>query len=280
RRSVYVRWRLGSEVRDDEVVARDVFAGEVGQERRVGTHVSLAVRRVVGDVGEVHERVVVDVVPVAFTVVRAVAAVVRARAFVLLVRLPRDPGRVEHVGEVGSRGPLGRVGVVRDPEVRPGLEPQVVGQARVVVGRVVVLLCVRGDGQQRVDVRGRRAALDARPVGVLHHDEEHRTDGRRRQRGRGGGGRRPGRGRGGSRRPCRGRGGRPCRSRGGSRGRRPRGRRGGRWWPRAGGGRRRAHRRRDGQAVEPLRPAVPVDDDVVRLPRGHRRREAGGAIQT
>src|SRR5207244_3545251 len=51
-------------------------------------------------------------------------------------------------------------------------------------------------------------------------------------------------------------------------------------WPRAGRGRRRAYWRRDGQAVEPLCPAVPVDDDVVRLPRGHRRREAGGAIQT
>src|SRR5207244_4611954 len=225
RRSVYVRWRLGSEVRDDEVVAREGVAGEVGQERRVGTHVSRAVRRVVGDVGEVHERVVVDVVPVAFTVVRAVAAVVRARAFVLLVRLPRDPGRVEHVGEVGARGPLGRVGVARDPEVRSGLEPQVVGQARVGVGRIVVLLRVRADGQQRVDVRGRRAALDARPVGVLHHDEEHRTDGRRRQRGRGGW--RPRRGRrggGGRRRRRGGRGGggeRPRRGRGGGRRRRP-----------------------------------------------------------
>src|SRR5207244_12860457 len=129
RRSVYVRWRLGSEVRDDEVVVWDVVAGEGGQERGVGTQVRRAVRRVVGDVGEVHERVVVDVVPVAFTVVRAVAAVVRARAFVLLVRLPRDPGRVEHVGEVGARGPLGRVGGGRGPEVRSGLAPQVGGQA-------------------------------------------------------------------------------------------------------------------------------------------------------
>src|SRR5204863_584133 len=85
--------------------------------------------------------------------------------------------------------------------------------------------------------------------------------------GRGGG--RRARGRGGGRRPC-GRGG----------GRRPRGRGGGGRRPRAGRGRRRACRRRDGQAVEPLRPAVAVDDDVVRLPRRHRRREAGGAVQT
>src|SRR5207249_6929306 len=109
-------------------------------------------------------RVVVDVVVVAFTVVRAVAAVVRARAwFVLLVRLPRDPSRVEHAGEVGARGVLGRVGVAGYPEVRPGLEPEVVGEARVQAGHVVVVLRVRADGQQRVDVRRRRAALDARP---------------------------------------------------------------------------------------------------------------------
>src|SRR5437879_4870628 len=63
-------------------------------------------------------------------------------------------------------------------------------------GRVVVRAGVRGDGGQVVvDVRGRRAVLDARPVGVLHQDEEHRLDGPRRPRGRGG---RAGRG-------CRGR---------------------------------------------------------------------------
>ena len=181
---------------------------------------SRAVRRVVGDVGEVHERVVVDVVP-AIIAERAVGAV-EYPVFVLLVRLPRDPGRVEHAGEAGARGPLGRAGIAGDPEVRSGLEPEVVRQARVGVGRVVVLLRVRADGQQRVDVRGRRAALDARPVGVLHHDEEHRTDGRRRQRGRGGRGRRPRRGRGGGRR----RGRRPCGAHGG-------GRRGGRRRPRS-----------------------------------------------
>src|SRR5207247_9317764 len=142
---------------------------------------------------------------------------------------------------------LRREVVVEDPEVRPGLEPEVVGQTRVVVGRVVVLLRVRGDRQQRaVDVRGRRAALDARPVGVLHHDEEHCADGGRR-RSRGGGGR-PGGGRGRGWRPRGGRGGGR-----GAGGRRPRsgrgragrggggGRGGGRTRRGAGGGGRRAH---------------------------------------
>src|SRR6266404_1792846 len=210
-----------AEVRDDEVVARDRVVDEVGQELRVGTHVLDAARRA-GDVGEVRERVVVDVVVVAFVAERAVAAVVRTRAFVLLVGLPRDPGRLEQVDEVaaGALGALRRVVVAEDAEVRPGLEPEVVGQARVHVGRVIVLLRVRGGRQQRaVDVRGRRAVADARPVGVLHQDEEHRLDGPRRPRGRGGrtgppgrgGGRgrwpRGGRGGGGSRRPRRGRGG-------------------------------------------------------------------------
>src|SRR5213078_3221810 len=171
------------------------------------------------------------------------------RAFVLLVGLLRDPGRLEHVDEVarGALVVLRREVVVGDVEVRPGLEPQVVGQARVHVGRVVVLLRVRGDRQQlAVDVRGRRAATDARPVGVLHQDEEHRADGRRRlrrggraggrcRRSRGGGGRRSGRGcgggGGGGRRGGRGAGG----GRGGGGGRRGRGPRGGR----GGGGRRR-----------------------------------------
>src|SRR5207247_10247119 len=121
-------------------------------------------------------------------------------------RAPGDPGVIEHGDEV-ARGALvvaRGVVVVEDPEVGPGLEPQVVGQARVVVGRVVVLLRVRGPRQQRaVDVRGRRAALDGRPVGVLHHDEEHCADGGRR-RSRGGGGR-PGGGRGRGWRPGGGR---------------------------------------------------------------------------
>src|SRR5438445_758077 len=58
------------------------------------------------------------------------------------------------------------------------------------------------------------------------------------------------------------------------------GRRGGRRAPGQGRGGRRRRWRRDRQAERPLRPAVPVDDDEVRLPRRHRRREAGGAIQT
>src|SRR5205823_14449053 len=187
------------------------------------THVLDAARRIGGNVVEVHERVVVDVVPVAVIADRAVGAVECARAFVLLVGLPRDPGRLEHVDEVarGALVVLRREVVVEDPEVRPGLEPEVVGQTRVAVGRVVVLLRARGDRQQRaVDVRGRRAALDARPVGVLPHDEEHCADGGRR-RSRGGGGR-PGGGRGRGWRPRGGRGG----------GRRDVGR-----WPRSGRGR-------------------------------------------
>src|SRR3989442_10626025 len=221
-----------AEVRDDEVVARDGVVDEVGQELRVGPHVLEAARRarvqIAGDVVEVHERVVVDVVEVAFVAERAVAAVVRTRAFVLLVGLPRDPGRLEQVYEVaaGALGAPRRVLVAEDAEVRPSLEPEVVGQARGHVGRVVVLLRVRGDRQQRaVDVRGRRAVADARPVGVLHQDEEHRADGRRRPRRRGGRTGPPGRGGGRGRWPRGGRGG------GGSR--RPRGRG---WGPRGRGG--------------------------------------------
>ena len=48
-----------------------------------------AARRV-GDVGEIRERVVVDVVVVAVIADRAVGAVERTRAFVLLVGFPRD----------------------------------------------------------------------------------------------------------------------------------------------------------------------------------------------
>src|SRR5206468_2722933 len=263
------------------VVARDRVVDEVRQKLRVGTHVLDAAHRIGGNVVEVHERVVVDVVPVAVIAARAVGAVECPRAFVLLVGLPRDPGRLEHVDEVarGALVVLRREVVVGDVEVRPGLEPEVVGQARVHVGRVVVLLRVRGDRQQlAVDVRGRRAATDARPVGVLHQDEEHRADGRRRLRrgGRAGGGRVGGGGRGGG-------GGR--RGRGGGGGRRGRGPRGGRGGGRRRrgrgprGGRGRGSRRRDRQAERPLCPAVPVDDDEVRLPRGHRRRDAGGAVQ-
>src|SRR5207245_11624813 len=113
---------------------------------------------VVGDVVEVHERVVVDVVVVAVIADRAVGAVERTRAFVLLVGFPRDSGRLEQIDEVaaGALGILRRVVVVEDPKVRPGLEPEVVGQARVHVGRVVVVLGVRGRGEGRaVDVWGR-----------------------------------------------------------------------------------------------------------------------------
>src|SRR5205823_2776536 len=56
--------------------------------------------------------------------------------------------------------------------------PQIVGQAGVVAGRVEVLFGVRGHGQQRgVEVGRGGAALDVRPVVVLHHDEEHCLDG-------------------------------------------------------------------------------------------------------
>src|SRR5439155_1025576 len=106
-----------------------------------------------------------------------------------------------------------------------------------------------------------RLARD-RPVDLVGRP---RGDGGRSRTGRGGGrggGRRPrGGGRGSRRRPCDGRGraggrgGRVCR-----RGRR----RGGRC---------------DRQAEDPLRPAVAVDDDVVRLPRRHGRRETGGTVQ-
>src|SRR3989475_1461557 len=95
------------------------------------------------------------------------------------------------------RGP-----VVADAEVRPGLEPQVVGRARMDAGRVVVLLRMRGHRQQGVvDVRGRGTVLDARPVVVLEEDDEHRVDGAgavagRRPRGRAGRAAWGGRGRG------------------------------------------------------------------------------------
>src|SRR5439155_10850648 len=65
-----------AEIRDDEVVSRDRVVDEVRQELRIGTHVLEAARRV-GDVGEVRERVVVDVVVVAVIAARAGGAVAR-----------------------------------------------------------------------------------------------------------------------------------------------------------------------------------------------------------
>src|SRR5439155_92478 len=156
----------------------------------------------------------------------------------------------------------------------------------------------RGGGRRRRD-RGPRGGRGG----------GRRRRGRGPRGGRGGGRRRRGRGprggRGGGRRrrgrgPCGGRGGRrrrrgrgPRGGRGGGRRRRGRGPRGGRGGGRrrrgrgpCGGragrqrrGRRRGSRRRDRQVEGPRRPAVPVDDDEVRLPRGHRRRDAGGAEQ-
>src|SRR5207244_7773139 len=98
----------------------------------------------------------------------------------LLVRAPGDAGRIEQRDEVLRRALviLLRVVVIEDAEVGARFEPQVVGLARMNARGVVVLLRVRGPRQQRaVDVRGRRAPRDARPVVVLHQDEEHRVDG-------------------------------------------------------------------------------------------------------
>src|SRR5205823_14723985 len=92
-------------------------------------------------------------------------------------------------------------------------------------------------------------------------------------RGRGGGARRRGgRGRGGGGGGAGGGGGGGGRGRGGGarRGRGGRGRRRGRAAPPWG---------RDLEREGPARSAVPVDDDEIRLPRGHRRRDAGGAEQ-
>src|SRR5207247_4555327 len=82
-------------------------------------------------------------------------------------------------------------------------------------------------------------------------------------------------GRRGGRRGGGGRGGRRGGGRGGGGGARGEGGRGGGRRRR----RRRGGRRRDRQAEGPRRPGVPVHDDEVRLPRRHRRRDAGGAEQ-
>ena len=75
---------------------------------------------------------------------------------------------------VGARGV-----VVYDAEVRARLEPHVVRHARMKTWRIVVLPGVRRRREQRVhDVRSRPALLEIRPIRVLHHDHEHRADGR------------------------------------------------------------------------------------------------------
>ncbi len=105
----------------------------------------------------------------------------RGRAF--CVRPPGDLLRVELGGQVVLRGLViggGRT-VVRDAEVVAGLEPDVVRLARVVARRSRVRLGMRAQRHQcLVDVLRRRRALDGGPRVVLHHDDEHRLDARRR----------------------------------------------------------------------------------------------------
>src|SRR5438045_672703 len=68
-------------------------------------------------------------------------------------------------------------GIGRYAEIGRGFQPQVVGQGRVVTGRIDVRRGVGAYGEEGVIYVGRgRTARDIRPIVVLHHDEENRLE--------------------------------------------------------------------------------------------------------
>jgi len=172
-----------ADVRRDEVVACDAVRHEVRSQFGVRPNVRDAVRRVrievVGVVIEVDERVVPDRIGV------AVRERANRAADVLLVSLPRDAGVVQKCHQVLCRALVvdARRIVIQDSEVCPGLKPQVVGQAGMDARRIEVLLRVRSHRKQRlVNVRSVFLSFDvgvtrpARPVVVLHQNDEERLD--------------------------------------------------------------------------------------------------------
>src|SRR5579884_982830 len=82
---------------------------------------------------------------------------------------------VEEVGQVGMGGELdvGRQFVAVNSEVGAGHEPEVVRQARVVVGWIVILRRV-GAGLEKssIDVGSRGVPDNCAPVVILEDDEE------------------------------------------------------------------------------------------------------------
>lgn len=63
--------------------------------------------------------------------------------------------------------------IVQNAEVRARFEPEIVRQARMNPGRIVILTAVRRHRQQRVvDVGRLPITYDARPIVVLHQDNK------------------------------------------------------------------------------------------------------------
>lgn len=163
-----------AEVRRDEDVARSAMITEVARQLAVRAFVRRTVERRVLHVREVDKRIVLRGIKS-----RAPQGTVRATD-VLLVRLPRNVSLIEESDEMSFRmnHVHSRISVVGHSEVRTGFQPQVIGQAGVIIGWIVVLLGMRARRQQHViDVRRGRAALDVRPVMILHDNDEHRLQG-------------------------------------------------------------------------------------------------------
>jgi hypothetical protein len=71
----------------------------------------------------------------------------------------------------------GWVTVIGNPEICAGFEPKIIREAGVNARRIEVLRRVGGHWQQRiVDVRRGRAALNLRPIMILHQNDEYRFD--------------------------------------------------------------------------------------------------------
>src|SRR2546429_246457 len=92
-----------------------------------------------------------------------------------------SPLRTESVLEqpmlLGALVELAGIAVGGDAEVGARLQPEIVGQAGMQPGRVLIIERGRRLRQQAVvDVRRRGAAGDARPVVVLQQDDEHGLD--------------------------------------------------------------------------------------------------------
>ena len=161
------------DIRRDEVITRNVVSLEVGGQFRIGADMFGEPPRIVRNVVEVNERIVVsDIGPVVHP--RVVAGVVT-----LLIRPPGNAGIFQQRDQVLRRADVvgGRQIVVVDAEVRAGFEPEIIGFAFDEAGRREILLRVRGHRQQSVvDVRAITVAVNRGPIFVLHHNDEHGLD--------------------------------------------------------------------------------------------------------
>ena len=154
-------------VRRDKVVVGKGSVCQIGGQLSKRPHHADAI--IVHDVVEVSERVMLHVVRI--TICRGA---VRA-GNIFLVSFPTDPGIVQKRREMVRRGLMihRRRTVVVNPEVRARFEPEIIRQTRVIAGWIVILRRIRCHRQKRIIyVRRAAAAHDARPIVVLHQDDE------------------------------------------------------------------------------------------------------------